>query len=76
MWRSRLRNAVRVPVYGAVSPYKKTFYVLIRKYLSFIAGLAPEPPVTPEEGLQAIKILEAARRSIESGESEMVAGPS
>ena len=69
-----MRKSVRMPVYGAVSPYKKTFYTLIRRFLSFIGGQATEPPVMPEEGLQAIQVLEAARRSIESGESEKVAG--
>jgi predicted dehydrogenase len=70
--RSRLRRSVRMRSYGAVTPYKRTFYVLIRRFLSFLAGQASTPPVMPEEGLQAIEVLEAAKRSIESGEPEKV----
>ncbi|MDA4127726.1 MAG: Gfo/Idh/MocA family oxidoreductase [Thaumarchaeota archaeon] len=71
-WRSYIRMNTRMPGYGAVSPYKKTFYVLIRKYLSSIKKQESAPPVPPEEGLRAIEVLEAARKSIESGNTEAV----
>ncbi len=70
--RGRLRRSVRTPSYGAVSPYKRTFYVLIGRFLSFIAGQVSAPPVMPEEGLNAIQVLEAARRSAETGEAQQI----
>jgi predicted dehydrogenase len=71
--RGQLRRSVRTPSYGAVSPYKRTFYVLIGRFLSFIGGQgATAPPVMPEEGLHAIEVLEAARRSAGTGESQEI----
>ena len=71
-WKSRMRKSVRLPSYGAVTPYKKTFYVIIRRFLSFLAGERPEPPVKAEEGLQTIGVLEGARKSIETGEPQTI----
>ena len=66
-WRSRIRKSTRFPVYGAVSPYKRTFYSLIGRYLSFIRGEEPSPPVPAEDGLRAVRVLEAAQESIRTG---------
>ena len=53
--------------YGVFSPYRRTFLMLIRQLLSFLAGQRASPPVPAEEGLQAIRVLEAARKAIETG---------
>jgi predicted dehydrogenase len=66
-WRSRVRKSTRLPVYGAVSPYKRTFYALIGRYLSFIRGEEQSTPVPAEDGLRAVRVLEAAQESIRTG---------
>ncbi|MDA4126249.1 MAG: Gfo/Idh/MocA family oxidoreductase [Thaumarchaeota archaeon] len=71
-WRSYIRRNTRISGYGVVSPYKKTFYVLIRKYLTSIINQESTPPVPPEEGLRSIEVLEAAKKSIETGKPEIV----
>ncbi len=43
--------------------------VLIRQLLSFLVGEAEAPPVSAVEGLEAIRVLEAKERSIETGRS-------
>lgn len=71
-WKNRLHRSVWQESYGTVTPFKRTFYVLITQYLSYIAGQRSFPPVFAEEGLQAIKVLEAAKKSIESGQRHTV----
>ena len=71
-WKNRLHRSVWQDSFGTVTPFKKTFYVLIGQYLSFIRGNRTSPPVMPEEGLSTIKVLEAAKRSIETGEHQQV----
>ena len=58
--------------YQMALPFERTFLVLIEEYISHLKGLSPAPPVTGEEGLRSIKVLEAARESIRSGKSERV----
>jgi predicted dehydrogenase len=71
-WRSRVRRSVRLPSYGVVTPYKRTFYTLIREYLSFLAGNQSSVPVPAEEGLHTVRVLEAAKTSIETSEPQPV----
>ncbi len=71
-WKNRLQRSVWQDSFGTVTPFKKTFYVLIGQYLSFIRGNRSSAPVMPEEGLSTIKVLEAARKSIETGEHQRV----
>jgi len=69
-WRSSLQRPSTQSSYGRVTPYKRTFVILIRQLLSFLREEEPAPPVTAEEGLQAIRVLEAARESIATGEPQ------
>lgn len=65
-----LRRLMEMPSSGSVTPFTKTFFVLIRQYLSFLAGERASPPVAPQEGLKAIRVLEASRRAIDTGRTQ------
>jgi len=67
-WRIRLWKRAWKSSYGTVTPCKRTFYVLITRLLSYVACESTAPPVPAEEGLQSIRVLETAKRSIESGD--------
>ncbi|MDH7556949.1 MAG: hypothetical protein QHG94_08480 [Candidatus Methanosuratincola sp.] len=69
-WRSYLQSPSTSSSCGRVTPYRRTFITLIRQLLSFLRMEKPEPPVTAEEGLQAIRVLEAAKESIATGEPQ------
>jgi predicted dehydrogenase len=69
-WRSRLQNPSIPSPYGQVTPYKRTFVMLIGQLLSSLRTQKPVPPVTAEEGLRTIRVLEAARESIATGETQ------
>jgi predicted dehydrogenase len=71
-WRSRTRRSVRQPSYGVVTPYKRTFYALIRQYVSYLLGERTSPPVMAEEGLRAIRVLESAKKSLETYEPQTI----
>ena len=66
-WGQHIGNFLKARSYQKGLPMEKSYFALIGQFLSFIAGEAPNPPTTPEEGLQTIKVLEAARKSIETG---------
>ncbi len=71
-WRSRMRKSVRQGSYGIVTPYRRSFYVLIRQYLSSLLGSQSAPAVMAEEGLRSVKVLEAAKKSIETHEPQAI----
>jgi predicted dehydrogenase len=71
-WSAHLGRLMLGGSYEAAFPFERTFLVLIGEYVSYLTGLSPAPPVTGDEGLRSIKILEAARESIRSGKSEHV----
>lgn len=66
-WKGVVKNFLKTGSYEKSLPYEKTFFVLIRQMISFLAGERSSPPVPAEEGLQAIRVLEAAKKSIETG---------
>ena len=66
-WQGRIQQQQVLPSYGPVTPYKRTFVLLIWNLLSFLRGERPTPPVSAEEGLESIRVLEAARESIQMG---------
>jgi predicted dehydrogenase len=47
-------------------------FALIGEVISFIAGEIQSQPTTPDEGISAIRTLEAAQRSIATGNAESV----
>ena len=71
-WRSRRKLPSNHPVYGHLTPYKGTFATVISELISFLRGERDLPPIDPSEGLQAIRVLEAARESIQSGRVEKI----
>lgn len=71
-WSGHLRRLMHGGSYEMYLPFERTFLVLIDEYISYLNGLGPAPPVTGDEGLRSIKVLEAARESIRSGKSEHV----
>ena len=66
-WALHVGSFLRARSYERGLPMEKSFFAMIGQFLSFIAGGSSDPPTTPQEGLQSIKVLEAARRSIETG---------
>jgi len=71
-WRSRRKLPSNHHVYGHLTPYKGTFATVIGELVSFLKGERDRPPVEPGEGLRAIRVLEAARESIQTGKVEKV----
>jgi len=69
-WTGHLQNFLKIRSYPGALPFEKTFFTLIRQLLSFLAGASPSPPITAEEGLRAVKVLEAAKKSIETGKTQ------
>ena len=67
-----LRNYSEIRSYPGAFPYQKTFFTIIGRYLSFLRGEAPNPPVSGEDGLRTVKVLEAARKSIDTGRVQRV----
>jgi len=55
-WKSSLQNPFAQSPYGRVTPYKRTFVVLIRQLLSFLRSQRTAPPVSAEEGLHVIRV--------------------
>ena len=69
-WTSHLRNFMQVRSFENFFPYRRTFFKLIRQLISYLLGEKNSPPVTAEEGLQTIRVLEAAKKSIETNKAE------
>ncbi len=72
-WSSYLQNFWEIRSYPGALPFQRTFYVLIRQLISFLNGDQDRPPVSPEEGLRSIRVLEAVKKSIASDHPERVA---
>jgi predicted dehydrogenase len=71
-WAQHLRDLFGKRPYEKALPYERTFFVLIGQLLAFLSGATSSPPVTADEGLQSIRVLEAAKRSIETGKAETI----
>ncbi len=67
-----LKHFYEIGSYPGGLPYQRTFFPLIRKYISFLNGQTNSPPVKIEDGLRSITVLEAAQKSIESGRPHVV----
>lgn len=65
--RRYLRSFLEIGSYPGALPFQRTFYVLIGKYVSFLKEREERPPVSMDDGFQSVKVLEAAKKSIESG---------
>ncbi|MFQ5951730.1 MAG: hypothetical protein ACE5KH_06575, partial [Candidatus Geothermarchaeales archaeon] len=66
-WTGHLVDLLKAQSYEGALPINRTFFVLIGQFLSFLSGGSPSPPVTAEHGLQAVRVLEAAKKSIKTG---------
>ena len=71
-WLGYLRSFLEIRSYPGALPYNRAFLMLIRKLVSFLNDTSSNPPVTAEEGLRAVKVLEAARKSIETHREEPI----
>jgi predicted dehydrogenase len=71
-WSRYLRNFWEIRSHPGALPFQKTFFVLIGQLVSFLNGERHQPPVSPEQGLRAIRVLEALRKSIASGKTQNV----
>lgn len=68
-WTGHIHNLFKMRSLKSALPFEKTFFILIRQLLSFLNGERSSPPVTAEEGLRAIRVLEATKKSIETGKA-------
>jgi predicted dehydrogenase len=66
------RNFWEIRSYPGALPFAKTFFTLIRRYLSFLRTESGNPPVPAEEGLRTVMVLEAVKSSIGSGRPQHV----
>jgi predicted dehydrogenase len=71
-WSRYLQNLLEIHSYPGALPFQRTFFVLIRQLASFLMGDQENPPVSPEEGVRAVRVLEAVRSSISTGEPQVV----
>ncbi len=71
-WSGHILNFMKTRSYRQGLPMEKTCFRLIEQFLRFIGGESSASPVSAEEGLQSIKVLEAAARSIENGKPQAI----
>jgi predicted dehydrogenase len=71
-WSRYLQNVCEIRSYPGALPFQRTFFILIRRLLAFLNEKSEKPPVSPEEGLRAVRILEATRESLASGQPQSV----
>lgn len=71
-WYGHAKRLVTGVSYDMAFPFERTFLALIEEFISYLNGAATVPPVTGDEGLRSIRVLEAAQRSIASGRTEAV----
>jgi predicted dehydrogenase len=69
-WANILHNLIEMRSLKDALPFEKTYFILIRQFLSYLQGVQSSPPVNAEEGLRAIRVLEAAEKSIETGKEQ------
>lgn len=71
-WSGYFRNFLGIRSYPGALPFQRTFFVLIGQLASFLNGERNQPPVSAQEGLRAVKVLEALEKSIASGKTQNV----
>jgi predicted dehydrogenase len=71
-WSGYFRNFLGMRSYPGALPFQRTFFVLIGQLVSFLNGEQDQPPVSAEEGLRAVRVLEALKKSIATGQTETV----
>ena len=71
-WSRYFQNFCEIRSYSGAMPFERTFFILIRGFLAFLNGNREKPPVLPEEGLRAVRVLEAAKESLLSGQPKPV----
>jgi predicted dehydrogenase len=72
-WSSYFQSFWAIRSYPGALPFQRTFFVLIRQLLSFLNGDQDHPPVSPEEGLRSVRILESVKKSIASDRPQRIA---
>ena len=72
-WSHHLGGFLKTGSYNKGLPMEKAYFILIGQLVSYLRGLSSSQPVTGEEGLQSVAVLEAARRSIQTGKVETIA---
>jgi predicted dehydrogenase len=71
-WSGYLRNLLVMRSYPGALPFQRTFFVLIGQLVSFLNGERNQPPVTGQQGLNAVRVLEALKKSIATGQTQTV----
>jgi UDP-N-acetylglucosamine 3-dehydrogenase len=71
-WFGHFRNFLGMRSYPGALPFQRTFFVLIAELTSFLSGERNQPPVSAQEGLRTVKVLEALKKSITSGKAQNV----
>ena len=71
-WSTHLKNIAVTRSFEMALPFERTFLVLIQSFLAHLDGTLESVPVPPEEGLRAIRVLETAKRSIETGTPQSI----
>jgi predicted dehydrogenase len=71
-WSRHVGSFLRTMSYSRGLPMEKAYYRLIGQLIAYLQGQASAPPTTAEEGLQSIAVLEAAAKSIQTGNVEHV----
>jgi predicted dehydrogenase len=69
-WSNHLRDLIKLRSYQMARPSQRTFFVLIQELVSYLNGENDVLPTRPEDGLRAVRVLEAAKRSIETGTTQ------
>ncbi|MFQ5907013.1 MAG: Gfo/Idh/MocA family oxidoreductase [bacterium] len=70
-----LKDFLGINQYGMkVNSFTESFFTLISELISYLEGESDRMPVSPQEGLAVIRILEAARKSIETGRPRKIRG--
>lgn len=69
-WSKHLRDLIKWRSYQMARPSQRTFFVLIQELVSYLNGENDLLPTRPEDGLKAVRVLEAAKRSIETGTTQ------
>jgi predicted dehydrogenase len=65
-WAGHLQKLLEIRSYPGAFPFKRTFPKLIKQLISYLKGASTSPPITAENGLRTIRVLEAAEKSIKT----------
>ncbi len=68
-WTGHLRTLLEIHSSLGAFPYKRTFHTMLTHILFYLKGTQPPLPITAQDGLRTIRVLEAAKKSIMTGKA-------